>query len=78
MKKSIFIGAAVLALALTSCKKTETEDLETTDADVTAMAADTTMVMDSLPSGNADSINTTVVAPATGTGVNPSAQDSAK
>lgn len=78
MKKSLFVGAAVVAFALTSCKKTETENLETTDADVTTVATDSTMLVDSLPSGNADSINTTVVAPATGTGVNPTPADSAR
>ncbi|AYO56699.1 hypothetical protein CO230_00230 [Chryseobacterium sp. 6424] len=78
MKKSIFVAFAVVAFAVTSCKKSETtENVDNTDS--MAVTADTlTVTTDSLATPSADSINTTVVPEATGTGTATTGADSAQ
>lgn len=67
MKKSLFVGIAVIAFAVTSCKKSETTENMDADSAMTVPADDMSMGMDSLSTPNADSINTTVMPDATGT-----------
>ncbi len=67
MKKSIFVAFAVVAFAVTSCKKSETTE-NVVDADSTMVVeADTMAVATDSLAAPADSINTTVVPEATGT-----------
>lgn len=68
MKKTLFVGIAVVAFAMTSCKKSETA--ESLDADSTMTGTTDSMMVspDTLATPNADTINTTAMPEATGTG----------
>lgn len=68
MKKSLFVGIAVIAFAVTSCKKSE--NTESMDADSTMTGTTDSMMVspDTLAAPSADTINTTAMPDATGTG----------
>jgi len=68
MKKNLFVGIAVVAFALSSCKKSENTENMSTDSSMTGTTDSMMVSPDTMAAPNADSINTTVMPDATGTG----------